>query len=180
MDNHVQFWDWANLESAFQRFDVRIHPAGLRSYLAGGRTLIDAFCYVPRNPYQPESRDWLVRKLKQLGFFVRSKVGQKRPNGKFKCDFDVEMTCDILRIVERARPAAIVVCSGDRDMLPVYRIVRDQGIRVEVAATQANAARDLLDAASSFIDLGKAIVEQRERINRAHGNGAADDAPRLL
>ena len=176
MGRHIQFWDLANMEAAFRSLEARIHYVGLRSYLAAGRQIVDAVCYLPINPYRPESRDALLRELRRLGFHVRTKVGQKRPGGKWKCNFDVEMACDILRFVTAAKPTTIVVCSGDRDMMEAYQIVREQGVRVEVAATQSCLAPDILKAASSFIDLGKVIAEQRAQIQRVNGNGAAVNA----
>ena len=177
MERHGQFWDWANVEAAFRRLDVRIDDLGLRTYLAAGRNLIDTFCYVPQNPHKPDDREVLLRHLKKHGFFVRSKIGQRRRGGAWKCNFDVEMACDILRFVECAKPDTIVVCSGDRDMRAVYQSVRERGVRVEVAATQHCFAPELLDAASSFIDLGKVIADQRRESARANGNGAAVKAP---
>ena len=177
MERHAQFWDLANIESAFRRLEARIDYTGLRTYLAGGRSLIDTFCYVPQNPHRPDDREVLLRHFKKHGFFVRTKIGQKRCGGQWKCNFDVEMACDILRFVEYAKPDTIAVCSGDRDMKAVYQSVRERGVRVEVAATRNSFAWEILDAASSFIDLGKVIADQRRVSARANGNGTAVNAP---
>lgn len=177
MDRHLQFWDIANIESAYRRLDARINYAGLRTYLAAGRRVMDTFCYVPQNPHKTDDRAGLVRHLRKHGFFVRTKTGQKRRGGGWKCNFDVEMACDILRLVESARPDTIIVCSGDRDMAVVYQLVRELGVRVEVAATRQCFAEDILNAASSFIDLGRVIAEQRREALRAEGNGAVANAP---
>lgn len=100
---------------------------------------------------------------------MHSKIGT--PAGdNYKCDFDVEITLDLMRAAEIAKPDIVVLMSGDKDFVPVMLELRKRGIRVEVAAfPEINAAREMMLKASGFIDLGL-YVDDRQ-------NPAADDEP---
>lgn len=37
----------------------------------------------------------------------------------YKCDFDVEITLDLMRTAEIVKPDIIVLLSGDKDFVPV-------------------------------------------------------------
>jgi uncharacterized LabA/DUF88 family protein len=85
---------------------------------------------------------------------VHSKAGV--PAGdSYRCDFDIEMTLEIMRTVELGKPDIVVIGTGDRNFIPVVLELRRRGIRVEIAAfSGVNAARDLVLKASGFVDLG--------------------------
>src|SRR5947208_475624 len=97
----TQFWDVANFEAAYRQYGVEPDFIGLRDEFAKGRTLADAYIYVPVSPYTTRGRRPLIRLLEHNGFFVRSKIGRKRPNGGWKCDFDVELARDVLQVLWR-------------------------------------------------------------------------------
>ncbi len=172
MERLVEFLDVANLESAFREYGALVDYIGLRDYLARKRNVLETFVYIPESPYQPNGRDGMVKFLRRHGFFVRSKIGRKRPNGSWKCDFDVEIAWDIFRYVERGKADTIVVACGDSDLMPVYTSVREVGIKVEVASTAKSVANNILDTASQFIDLGPVIRQHCKSGNRSQGHGA--------
>lgn len=158
MTSIATFFDVANLEGSFRAHGLPIDYLLLRDFLVKDRALKESFAYVPRSPFAPERRDRLVSFLRRHGFLVRSKVGKKRPAGKWKCDFDVEMTWDISKYIDRSKADVIVVACGDRDLMPVYQSVRALGVEVEVASTQQTVASDIMEAASRFIDLGESFM----------------------
>jgi uncharacterized LabA/DUF88 family protein len=73
--------------------------------------------------------------------------------GTYKCNFDVEITRDVLRVVHEVKPNIIVFASGDADFVPLIQEVRQLGIRVEVAAFAETAGAEMLLKCSGFIDL---------------------------
>ena len=90
---------------------------------------------------------------------VHTKVGAIAGD-TYKCDFDVEITLDLMRTAEIVKPDIIVLLSGDKDFVPVMLELRQRGIRVEVAAfPRKNAAREVMLKASGFIDLDAYLNE---------------------
>ena len=83
-------------------------------------------------------------------------------NGSLDCDLDIDMALDVMDFAREVRPDIIVLATGDGDFASVARRLRLLGIRVEIAATQGNVSRDLLEAANGFIDLEIAINEIKE------------------
>jgi len=164
MERIAMFLDAANLEHGFRNLGAQIDYLGLRDYLAEGRLLIETFVYLPINPSRPDSKAQFIGFLQDSGFFVRSKVGKPRPNDKWKCNFDVEMAVDILHYAQHGRVDIIVIGSGDADMAPVCKEVRWCGVRCEVAATRECTAKELLTAASGYIDLNMIIHQQQEEL----------------
>jgi uncharacterized LabA/DUF88 family protein len=93
------------------------------------------------------------------GWLVHTKVGAIAGD-TYKCDFDVEITLDLMRTAEIVKPDIIVLLSGDKDFVPVMLELRQRGIRVEVAAFPGkNAAREVMLKASGFIDLDAYLNE---------------------
>jgi uncharacterized LabA/DUF88 family protein len=165
------FFDVANLEATFRQYGGVPDYLGLRDLLNGNRELVEAYVYVPVSPFKPDGRKPLIDFLQRHGFFVRPKLGRARANGHFKCDQDVDIVCDLLRAAwHRTTDVAVVAC-GDGDFRPAYRIVREQGIRIEVAAVREATPDDILESASAFVDLSEAIQEQLSEENHAADNG---------
>lgn len=179
MERTAIFLDIANLEQAFRHYDAKIDYIGLREYLTAGRFLVDAFAYVPINPYDVDRKRYFIDFLGRNGFLVRSKVGKPRPDNKWKCNFDVEMAVDMLRYSHQARVDIVVMGSGDGDMLPVCEEIRFNGIRCEVAATRQTVADDLVAAVNGFIDLGEIIREAVPTENEDSGHAQSPVRPNL-
>lgn len=151
MERLAVFMDHANIDNS-GREHGRIDYAHLLGYLAEGRFLVDGHCYVPIDPRRQLERTRLLDLLWQQGWNVHEKLG-KIAGDSYKCNLDVEMAIDMLRVAREVRPDIMLLCSGDEDFLPVVREIRSMGIRVEVAAFEAAAARRLRQQASGFISL---------------------------
>jgi uncharacterized LabA/DUF88 family protein len=162
MEKIIVFNDYANSQRGFQEYGCRPDCGDLLDYLAEGRFLVEAHAYVPIDPRHPTGRDGEIESLWQAGYLVHQKVGTPAGDG-YKCDFDVEITLDLMRAAEIARPDIVVLASGDKDFVPAVLELRKRGIRVEVAAfPRLNAARELVLKASGFIDLGLYVDELLE------------------
>lgn len=151
----VAFVDYSNTLHALRRVGRQIDLPALRDYLAEGRHLVEVFLYIPTHPdpdQQQAGRDTLHR-LRQHGFLIRTKVGQLLPNGRLKCDFDLEMALDVQAFVARARPDIVVLVTGDGDFTPLAQRLRFDGVRVEVASVPGSASAALRAMANGFVDL---------------------------
>ncbi len=165
------FVDYANIDRSASDKGRELNYRLLLDYLASeedGRFLVEAFCYFPIDPRAPHARDREIEELSTDGYLVRSKVGTLTADS-YKCNFDVEMTMELTRMVHDVKPDIVVLCSGDGDFVPVIEYLRSQGIRVEVAAFVANTSRDAILKCSSFIDLDVFV----EGLNEAPGDEAA-------
>jgi uncharacterized LabA/DUF88 family protein len=154
MESVVIIVDYANVNRSAADKGLRLDYAQLLEYLVADRLLIEAFSFVPIDPNNRTARDHDIETLWTQGFLVTTKVG--RADGEtYKCDFDVEITMEMIRVATEIKPNIIVLVSGDIDYVPVVEFVRRKGIRVEGAAFFDNASRDLIMKCSSFIELDK-------------------------
>src|SRR6266550_196171 len=148
----VFFLDYANINRAARekRYGMDYHH--LLQYVGEERFLVDAHCYVPINPRNEHRLDREIEELWRSGYIVTTKVGTIA-GGTYKCNFDVEITMDMLKVVYQVKPDIIVLASGDSDFVSLIQEVRKSGVRVEVAAFGETAGPDILRKCSGFIDL---------------------------
>src|SRR5713101_4011067 len=186
----VFFLDYANINRAARERRCRMDYHDLLHYVGEERFLIDAYCYVPINPRNEHRSDGVIEELWRSGYIVNSKVGTIA-GGTYKCNFDVEITMDILKVVYQVKPDIIVLASGDSDFISLIQEVRKSGIRVEVAAFEETAGANILRKCSGFIDLavyyegylaaqngeqGKdGIAEQDQDLLQPQGSGLDED-----
>jgi uncharacterized LabA/DUF88 family protein len=149
------FVDYHNTLHALRRNAHHIDLAALRGYLGEGRHLVEAFLYIASHPQaaHQDADQALFQRLADHGFLIRSKVGQILPNGRLKCDLDMEMALDVQDFVARARPDIVVLVTGDGDFTPLAQRLRLQGVRVEVASTPGSVSASLRAMANGFVDL---------------------------
>jgi uncharacterized LabA/DUF88 family protein len=148
----VFFLDYANVNRGAREKRYRLDYQDLLQYVGEGRFLLDAHCYVPINPRNEHRLDGVIEDLWRSGYIVTTKLGMIA-GGTYKCNFDVEITMDVLRIVYQVKPDIIVLASGDSDFVSLIQEVRKSGVRVEVAAFEETAGADILSKCSGFIDL---------------------------
>ena len=152
------FLDYANINRSSKDRGIELDYGHLLNFLAEGRLLTEAFAYVPIDPRSPAAMDETIELLWMRSFMVRSKIG--KPNqDTYKCNFDVELAMDVVRVAEKIKPHIIVLASGDGDFVPLVEYVRGQGIRLEVAAFLNNTARELRLKCSGYIDLDEYAAE---------------------
>ncbi len=148
----VFFLDYANINRAAREKRYRLDYRDLLQYVGENRFLIDAHCYIPINPRNEHRLDREIEELWRSGYLVNTKVGSIA-GGTYRCNFDVEITMDMLKVVYQVKPDIIVLASGDADFVSLIQEVRKSGIRVEVAAFEETAGTDILNKCSGFIDL---------------------------
>ena len=148
----VFFLDYANINRAATEKRYRLDYCDLLHYVGEDRFLIDAHCYVPINPRNEHRLDGVIEELWRSGYIVTTKMGTIA-GGTYKCNFDVEITMDMLKAMYQVKPDIIVLASGDADFVSLIQEVRKSGVRVEVAAFEETAGADILLKCSGFIDL---------------------------
>ena len=148
----VLFLDYANINRTAREKGYRLDYGDLLQYVGENRFVVDAHCYVPINPRNEHRSDGDIEDLWRCGYIVNTKVGSIA-GGTYKCNFDVEITMDVLKVLYQVKPDIIVLASGDADFVTLISEVRKSGVRVEVAAFAESAGRDILLKGSGFIDL---------------------------
>lgn len=175
MEKLVLFNDYANTNAAFKNNGTRPDYQDLLDYLAEGRFLVEAHAFVPIDPRNPHARDSLIQGLWSYGYLVHTKMGAIAGD-TYKCDFDVEITLELMRTAEIVKPDIIALVSGDKDFVPVILELRRRGIRVEVAAFPGiNAAEEVILKASGFVDL-KVYLQDRANLMAGIGTGVATES----
>ena len=163
MQKVAVFLDYANVEAASRAAGYSVDYGELLEYLADedeGRLLQAAYAYVPIDPRLEHARDSEIESLWRDGYVVRSKVGSVAGTS-YKCDFDIEMTLDIVRSSFDLKPDIVVIVSGDSDFVPVVLDLREKGIRVEVASFSYSMSNILARRCSGHINLD-ALYEDEE------------------
>ena len=165
------FLDYANVESSYNSAGDEIDYGALLNYLADDeeqRNLMVAYAYVPVDPRQEHAMDKTIENLWNQGYVVKSKVGTVAGDS-YKCDFDVEMTMDMVRTAFDIHPNIIVLVSGDSDFVPVVLDLRNRGIRVEVASFRGSLSGLLSRRCSGCIDLNLLIPIEEEEQEKKEG-----------
>jgi uncharacterized LabA/DUF88 family protein len=147
------FIDFHNLEGSLRNEGWQVDILALRDYLSEGRKLIETFVYIGFNPNNPEEDKNYHSKLRTKGFVVRSKEAKEKPDGRLKCDLDIELTLDIVEYVTNVRPDIVIIITGDGDFVPLAYWLRMRGIRVEVGGIPSSMSKNLREAANGYIDL---------------------------
>jgi uncharacterized LabA/DUF88 family protein len=148
----VFFLDYANINRTARDRRYRLDYHDLLQYVGENRFLIDAYCYIPINPRNEHRLDGEIEGFWRSGYLVQTKMGTIA-GGTYKCNFDVEITMDTLKVIYQVKPDIIVLATGDSDFVPLIQEVRKSGARVEVAAFVETAGTDILLKCSGFINL---------------------------
>lgn len=147
------FVDVQNLYySARNIYNSRVNFSALLKDVVGKRKLIRAIAYVIR-AQMPEEHTFFDA-LSKAGFEVKAKDLQVFFGGIKKGDWDVGITMDMIRQMNKLDSA--ILASGDGDYLPLLEYLKNFGVRVEIIAFGKSASAKLIDAADDFIDMDQA------------------------
>lgn len=76
-----------------------------------------------------------------------------------KCNFDVEMTMDLLD--DASKVSAVVLYSGDSDLRPVLERLKLDGKKIYVVGVRGMVATELHEIKDTYIDFGKFYTGKR-------------------
>lgn len=96
--------------------------------------------------------------LRSFGFIVRYKPVRKiydkdLSQYKLKCNFDVELTMDVMDVLLTKEVDHFILCSGDGDFIRLLRRVKSHGKRTVVVGLKEHTSDDLARAAHEVVFL---------------------------
>jgi uncharacterized LabA/DUF88 family protein len=147
------FVDAANIELACDRLRARINWKKLLDYLTDGRQLVRAIAYSPvhDDPGVSLETQRFAEPFMDRGFRVVTKPLKRFADGSIKANVDIEMTLDIMEMLDRLD--VVILASGDGDFQRLVEVVQSRGVRVEVVSVGTSTASQLRNAADKFIDI---------------------------
>ena len=148
----VFFVDYASINRAAREKRYRLDYDDLLHYIGEDRFLVDAYCYVPINPNNEHRLDGEIEALWRSGYIVTIKQGTT-VGRSYLCNFAVEITMDVCKIVHQIKPDILVLATSNPDFLALIQDVRKSGIHVEVAAFEEMTHPDMQLKCSGFINL---------------------------
>ena len=150
------YLDVANLSGAARRLFSRAIDFGrLLTLVADGRRIVEARAYaIDKGAVGFET---FATALRKSGLKVLSKRPKTFDDGTVKADWDVGLTVEVL--LGRDKLDVVVLGSGDGDFLPLVSALKQQGVRVEIAAFEARAASELGRIADRLFALDETILE---------------------
>lgn len=119
------------------------------------REVVQAFCYAIDRGNQKQREFQNI--LRAIGFNVKLKPFIQRSDGSAKGDWDVGIAIDAMEHAEQADVIVLVSGDGDFDLL-VNKIRVKYGKRVEVYGVPQLTAASLINEASEFIAIDKALL----------------------
>ena len=144
------FVDVQNLYySARNLYNARVKFNEVLDAAVGDRKLVRAIAYVVKAD-MPEEHTFFEA-LDKAGFEVKAKELQTFAGGHQKGDWDVGITMDIIKQMNKLD--SIVLASGDGDYASLLEYLKNFGVRVEIIAFGKSASSKLRDLADDFIDL---------------------------
>lgn len=147
------FVDVQNLYySARNIYNSRVNFGSLLKETVGNRKLIRAIAYVIR-AQMPEEQTFFDA-LSKAGYEVKAKDLQVFYGGIKKGDWDVGITMDIIKQMNKLD--SIILASGDGDYVPLVEYLKNFGVRAEIIAFGKSASSKLIDVADDFIDMDEA------------------------
>jgi uncharacterized LabA/DUF88 family protein len=153
------FVDTANVELACDRLRVRFDWGKILAMLTKDRHLVRAVAYAPvhDDPNVSLETQRFAEPFLDRGYKIVTKPLKRFQDGTVKANIDIELTLDIIEMLDRLDVVCLV--SGDGDFVPLVEVLQGKGVRVEVVAVGASTAGNLRHAADLYIDLA---TRQRE------------------
>lgn len=153
------FVDVANVELAAEKLGRRINWEKVLKRLSRDRQLVAAVAYSPVHEDLQVSLESqrFTEPFYNRGYRLVAKPLKKFSDGTVKANVDIEMTIEIMGMVDRLDVVCLV--SGDGDFEPLVRILQERAIRVEVVSVGNATAMALKRAGDQFIDLASILNE---------------------
>ena len=140
------YYSARNIYSARVKFNEVLDAA------VAGRKLIRAIAYVVKAD-MPEEHTFFEA-LEKAGFEVKIKELQTFAGGHQKGDWDVGITMDIIKLMNKLD--VVVLCSGDGDYIPLLEYLQMSGQFTETLAFGKSCSGKVKELTDHFIDLDEA------------------------
>jgi uncharacterized LabA/DUF88 family protein len=147
------FVDVQNLYySARNIYNARVNFNEVLKAATAGRKLIRAIAYCVKAD-MPEEHTFFEA-LEKAGFEVKMKELQTFAGGHQKGDWDVGITMDIIKLMNKLD--VVVLCSGDGDYIPLLEYLQMSGQFTETLAFGKSCSGKVKELTDFFIDLDEA------------------------
>lgn len=144
------FVDVQNLYySARNMYNARVNFAEVLKAAVGDRKLIRAIAYVVKAD-MPEEQSFFDA-LEKAGFEVKTKDLQTFAGGAQKGDWDVGITMDIIKLMNKLD--VVVLASGDGDYKDLLEYLQMTGQLVETVAFGKSCSSKIKELTDFFVDL---------------------------
>jgi uncharacterized protein (TIGR00288 family) len=153
------FVDVANVELAIDKLNRRVSWTKVLKKVSKDRNLVCAVAYSPVHEdinVSMESQRFTEPFVNQ-GFRMVTKPLKKFSDGTVKANVDIEMTIEILEMLDRLD--VLCLASGDGDFEPLVKTAQKRGVKVEVISVGQATAMALKRASDQFIDLANILNE---------------------
>jgi uncharacterized LabA/DUF88 family protein len=154
------FVDIANLYYCVgKRFQNRkLDYAKLRDRVAEFGQMYRSFAY---GVQMGEEANPFINCIRKLGYdtkYKKSKMTESNEKQVIrKADWDVGMTLDVARVIDRVD--TVVIGSADLDLIDLVRFIRDKGVRCIVFA--CGIPQELRDVADFYIEITEDLLEEK-------------------
>ena len=161
MRAHI-FIDGANIYHGSHDYgkDYKLDYEKLAALLSSGDELIRTHFYTGVPEDMPQKEQEFLSAIDRIpNFEVKTKPLKEVDGKRVEKGVDVLIACDMLWNGLEGHCEHIILVSGDDDLTPAVKRLKDAGIVVSVAAYKKSASHDLVQAADTYIDLAKHLDE---------------------
>jgi uncharacterized LabA/DUF88 family protein len=140
--------------AARKRFNGKLNYQELISFTLRGRKMAKAVAYIIQTPDVDQTQ--FIALLERCGYKVRSKELKTRLDGSAKGDWDMDIAMDIISSIQQLD--VVILVSGDGDFVPLVKMLKKHGLRVEVVSFEYNTAMELREEADLFLPVVEDLI----------------------
>lgn len=188
MDMHI-FIEESNIRAQnrclYEDCDYRINYWALTKYLKDMFDISGMYVnlYTPEPPPGQKKSNAFINSLKKFGFDVFTKamipiISKNKEIIGHKCNFDVEITCDIDDLMELSlkRDKYIVIISGDIDFLYLVQKIKKKGFTSILVSFETMTRSALKNAPDYYISFEEFLKNRENNIFFIGNNQKIKDA----
>lgn len=140
--------DGSNIYKSSKEKGVKVDYSKVLERL-NDRHLVRAIFYHPEDGTSKEA--CFLKRIRSMGFEVRTKELRRYPDGKVKADMDLDIAIDAVSLADKVD--VICLLSGDGDYVPLINYLKGRGVRTEAMAFKRNTSRELKSAVDGFFPI---------------------------
>ena len=139
--------------------DTRVDFKKLKELALNAREVrfVNAIAYLT---YLKDDFANVLKVLNRFGYETKIRPIQQHGDELSDTDSDMDIAADVLKYADGCQ--VVVVASGDADFIPLYRVLREKGIRVEVLAFDRTLSRQVINHVDAITLLNENVLFKRE------------------
>ena len=157
------FIDGRSLFYAALHLGIEINYTKLIHCLAAGNKLFRPYFYTGVDPSNNKQHSFLLW-MRRHGYRVVAKELIEFADGSKKADLNIEITVDMMSLIDSYDTAVLV--SGDGDLAYAVNAISYKGVRVEIVGLNFMTSDSLINVADAYVDL----LEIQSRIHFLDNN----------